>query len=229
MPIIPEVQERLRSLLPAEFDVDIVRAVREGVLIADSCFDQGMLLADEMGLDLKGHVRRVGIAHQLCEYSRRGALDLNVQMTRMPRGHWHWLEIRRAGLLAHMCRTDDIHRFPEEAESRQDPRLSIQGDLLSWAVRDKSMSQIIREIPELYAWLTYRVAADGSVSHICWCSPAPDENTYIAQINLLEEAKRSRELPPEPAHPSPKDMLRFQDAVQQLLERDKDSTKNQAE
>ena len=229
MPIIPEVQERLRSLIPAETDRAVIRAVLEGIVLADSLFDKGMLLHEAMGHDLLGHVRRVGIAQKIKEHCQRGDIPLTAEIKLMPRGRWHWLEIHSVGLRAHMCRTDDVYCFPAEAESRQDPRLSIQGNLLSWAERHKSVRQIIREIPELYAWLTFRVVADGNLSHLCWCSPAPDVNEYIAMINLLEEAKRSSEPTPDPARPSPKDLLEFQEEFRKQFEQSKDRTKDGSE
>jgi hypothetical protein len=191
MPVIPEVQERLRNAVPAECDVPLVRASKEGLLLAADFFKDGMLLNFEMGRDLYGLIRRVCIAFQIREYCKRGDLPFKAQIVPMPKGPWHWLEIKAHGVLAHACRTVDVFSFPDEADSRQDYRLSIQPNLLSWAMRDKSMAQIVKEIPELYAWLTYRTSADGSLAHLCWCSPSPEKDDWLAHVNVLEEIKKS--------------------------------------
>jgi len=187
MPIIPEIQERLRNAFPETTDIALSRAFKEGLLLADDFYKEGMPFRCPQGQDVRGHVRRVCIGVKVREYCTRGDLPFNVEMVRMPHGGWHWLEIKASGALAHACRTLDVFKFPEEAESRQDYRLSIQPNLLNWFTRDKSITQILREIPEIYAWLTYRANGDGTLAHLCWCSPSPENDDWLAHVNVLRE------------------------------------------
>src|ERR1019366_7175253 len=126
MPIIPEVQDRLRAAFPATTDAMVFRAVQEGSYHADHLFDGEPFLNNPIGRDLRGHVRRIGIAHQLNLYCGRGDLPWKADMKPMPQGRWHWLEIGADGAMAHVCRTDAVFEFPAEADSRQDFRLALQ-------------------------------------------------------------------------------------------------------
>lgn len=221
MPIIPEIQDRLRLAFPESSDLTLSRAVQEGSFLADHLFQGESFLNNSVGRDLRGHVRRIGIAHQIDLYCTRGDLPFVTAMSAMPKGSWHWLEIVATGAIAHVCRTDDVFKFPEEAESRQDKRLSLQPDLLDWQERTKTVKEIVREIPRLYAWLTFRAAHDGLISHLCWGAPAPDSDTWIGHINVLAEvAKRGAEVPPASTVADPKEVLRLKDHVVQALEED---------
>jgi len=224
VPIVPEIQDRLRAAFPQANDVALARAAREGVLLADDLYSGGTLLDNVLGRDLRGHIRRVGIAYRIIEFCRRGDLPFSAEMTSMPRGRWHWLQIRGTGVLAHACRTDEVFAFPDEAESRQDLRLALQPNLLSWSERDKSLGEISKEVPELYAWLTYRVADDGNLCHLCLASPAPDDNQWLAHVSILREIDLAgRAPPPLPPVADPKEKLRFKEHVQQTLGRTNDN------
>ncbi len=225
MPIIKEIQDRLRASIPQSADAPLVRAVREGVLLADDLFGGGTVLNNELGQDLRGHVRRVGIGYQILTYCQRGDLPFSAEVRAMPKGRWHWLEIRTPGLLAHTCRTEDVFAFPDEADSRQDFRLSIQPDLLSWSVKNKPFAEIVKEISTLYAWLTYRVNGDGNLSHLCWVSPAPDADEWLAHINVLQEITQAGTTTSLAIQvPDPKDRLRFKDHIQQVLDQSNNNT-----
>nr|WP_281722284.1 hypothetical protein [Nitrosomonas nitrosa] len=225
MPSIPEIQTRLRAAFPQPTDLNLARAAREGVLLADDLYADGSFLNNAVGRDLRGHVRRVGIAYKIAESCKRGDLPFTAELKAMPKGHWHWLELRATGALAHMCRTEDVSSFPDEAESRQDVRLSIQPDLLSWFARDKSLAEIVSKVPELYAWLTYRVNEEGMFSHLCWASPAPDCDDWLAHISILKEIAKAETdaAATVPPAPSAKDRLRFKDHIQQGLDQINDN------
>ena len=224
MPIIPEVTDRLRGAFPESTDLALVRATREGVLLADDLYGEGNFLNNSLGRDVRGFIRRAGIAYQICRFCERGDLPFSSEMKAMPKGRWHWLEIRAPGVFAHACRTDDVYTFPDEAKSRQDLRLAIQPNLLSWSARDKSLGEVLKDIPDLYAWLTYGLAADGNLSHLCWASPAPDGDDWLAHISILQEIRKAavtiRATTPVP---DPKERLRLRDHVQQILDDTDDS------
>ncbi len=161
MPIIEEIQDRLTLAFPLSSNVALYRAVQEGSYLADHLYKGKSFLINEIGRDLRGHIRRIGISHQIESYCARGDLPFVAIMKPMPKGNWHWLEICATGALAHVCRTEDVDKFPHEADSRQDIRLRLQTDLLNWREDERDFSKIIRDIPKLYAWLTFRIAQDG--------------------------------------------------------------------
>ncbi|ANN60774.1 hypothetical protein EFV37_32075 [Mesorhizobium loti] len=219
MPIIPEIQNRLRLAFPQSSDLALARAVQEGSFLAGHLFEGESFLNNAIGRDLRGHIRRIGIAYQIDLYCARGDLPFLASMKPMPKGSWHWLEVTATGAIAHVVRTDDVDGFPEEAESRQDTRLSLQPDLLSWSEKDKDIKSLVREIPKLYAWLTLRAARDGKLSHLCWGAPAPDSDTWIGHVNVLEEvAKRGVEVPVGSTVPDAGAKLRLKDHIAQALE-----------
>lgn len=218
MPIIPEIQDRLTLAFPRSADIPLFRAVQEGSYLADHLFEGEGFLNNAVGRDLRGHIRRIGIAHQIDLYCARGDLPYLAAMKPMPKGRWHWLEIMATGATAHVCRTDDVMAFPDEAESRQDARISIQGSLFTWMGTRKPVAAIIEEIPRLYAWMTFRVAQDGRLSHLCWGAPASDSDQYVGHINVLKQiAQAGTEAPVVSTVLDPKQKLRLRDHIEQAL------------
>jgi hypothetical protein len=143
----------------------------------------------------------------------------------MPKGPLHWLEIISTGAVAHVCRiSNEVMAFPDEAESRQDYRLRIQPDLLSWIDdgEQETLGKLIRVIPRLYAWLMFHAGGDGEVKRFCVGSPAADANEWIAYIDIVAEiAKSGIDLPKVDSIPTAKDKLRFRDHIVEQLEKDK--------
>jgi len=216
MPIIPAIQDRLRLGFPKSGDEPLYRAVQQGCYLADHLFEGEPFLANLLGQDLRGHLRRVAISYQIDRYCNLGDLPWSTEMKPMPKGPWHWLEIKGTGSVAHVCRTEDKYAFPELADSRQDIRLELQTDLFNWMDR-KPIVTALEDIPRLYAWLTFGVAQDGQVSHLCWASPAPASDDYIGHIDILDEIRRSGETPPVSPRPDPRDKLRLKDFVAESL------------
>jgi hypothetical protein len=224
MPIIPEIQDRLLLAFPRSSFLPLSRAVQEGSFLADHLFNGESFLNNDVGHDIRGHIRRVGIAHQIDLYCQRGDLPFVTAIKPMPRGRWHWLEIRSTGATAHVCRTDDPLSFPDEAESRQDIRLALQANLFTPVGAD--LGKIIKDVPRLYTWVTFRIERGGSLNHLCCCSPAADKDEWIAYVNILEEIARSGEkLPTVSAVPDPKEKLRLKDHIAMALEKSGDKEK----
>jgi hypothetical protein len=224
MPIIPEIQERLLLAFPRSAYIALSRAVQEGSYLADHLINGESFLNNVIGRDIRGHIRRVGISTQIDLYCQRGDLPFVTEMKPMPRGPWHWLEIRSTGAVAHVCRTDDSESFPDEAESRQDIRLVLQANLFRPATAE--LGKIIREVPQLYAWVTFRVAQDGRLSHLCCCSPAADRDEWLAYINVLDEISKSgATVPSATVVPDPKEKLRLKDHIAIALEKSGDKEK----
>lgn len=224
MAIIQEIQDRLLLAFPRSSNVPLFRAVQEGSFLVSHLYEGEAFLKNAIGYDLYGHVRRVAISYQIDQYCQRGDLPFIAAMRPMPRGPLHWLEIESTGAIAHVCRTDEPFAFPDEAESRQDYRLTLQTDLLSWIERSeqKTIARIIRHVPRLYSWLTFRVGPKGKVEHLCWVSPAADVDEYIGYINVLDEIAQSGDDVPSIA-PSidPKEKLRLKDHIVEQLEKSK--------
>lgn len=223
MPIFPEVQERLLTAFPISSNKPLFRAVQEGSYLVDHLFEGEAFLNNEIGRDLRGHLRRIGISYQIDKYCERGDLPFIAKVKPMPSGSWHWLEIRSTGAIAHVTRTDDAFSFPDEAKSRQDIRLALQRDLLSWSPDEKKklLGEIIREIPQIYAWLIFGIGQDGRIGHLCWASPAPDVDHWVGHINILREIESTGSPPPVDPAPDPKDKLKFKAHVVQTLEKGK--------
>lgn len=219
VPIVPEVQDRLRAAFPQSADAALYRAVQEGSYLADDLFKGETFLNNEVGRDLRGHVRRIGIAHQLSLYCGRGDLPWKATMKPMPKGRWHWLEVSAPRALAHVCRTDDVFTFPAEAESRQDVRLALQPNLFTTADERRSLAEILKDVEQLYAWLTFRVGQDGRISHICWASPAADSDEWVGHINVLEQIALAGIEIPVSTVPDPKEKLRLKDHIAEALEK----------
>ena len=168
------MDERLQHLLQAAFppstDLAVVRGVTEGIGLADDLIENNRLLKNAGGYDLRGHIRRVGIMFRLRDLCARGELPFAAEIVQMPHGPWHWLEIRSGDFLAHVCRTNAPHSFPDDALSRQDARLRNQEDL--FAPQQPDRSKLITAIREFYAWLTFGVGQHGVLEHVCWAMPA---------------------------------------------------------
>jgi hypothetical protein len=218
MPIIAEIQDRLQLAFPHSSNVPLLRAVREGVLLANSHYDdENSFLNNRIGMDIRGHMRRIGISYQIDRYCTRGDLPFVTTVKPMPKGNWHWLEIKSTGAFAHLCRTDDVFKFPVEADSRQDLRLTYQKNLFS--APGTSFGQLIKQIPQLYAWLTFKVGQDGTISHLCWASPAADSDEWLAHINVSRDvAESGATAEPTQSVPDPAEKLRFKKHIADALE-----------
>jgi hypothetical protein len=224
MPIVPEIQDRLLSEFPRSYNVALYRAVQEGSFLASHLYEGESFLKNQIGYDLYGHIRRVAISYQIAKYCERRDLPYVTEMKPMPLGPLHWLEITTTGAIAHVCRTDEPSAFPDKAESRQDYRLTVQTNLLSFIAgrEEKSLGQIIKDIPKLYAWLTFGICRNGRVNHLCWRAPATDVDEWLAYIDVLEEITRAGgELPEIEPVPDPKEKLRLRDHIVEQIEKGK--------
>jgi len=224
MPIVPEIQDRLELAFPRSANVALYRAVQEGSFLASHLIAGDTSLNNEMGLDLHGHIRRVSISSQILRYCERGDLPFVSEIKRMPKGPLHWLEITSTGAFAHVCRVPEMRSFPDEAESRQDIRLVVQRDLLSWMDHgeEQSLGRIIKVIPRLYAWLTFHATTNGRIDRLAWASPAADVDEWLAYKNVIEEiGSAGGDLPPVAPTPDPKDKLRLRDEIAEQIEKEK--------
>ena len=103
---VPQFQDRLLRSFPEQTWSSLVKALGDGIHKADSHLRSTPMFSGEIGHDLRGHVRRLSILHELHELSRLGRLPYEASPSKMPVGNWHWLNIRSAGLIGHVIRTE---------------------------------------------------------------------------------------------------------------------------
>jgi hypothetical protein len=216
--------ERLQRAYPFETYANTLRALREGIAVADDTIKGIPMLASEVGEDYRGLMRRAGILHRFAEMCQSGDLPFRCALTPMPRGTWHWLDIYSGDTHAHIVRTEDPVAFPEDTPNRQDARASNIPDLF-----ETEDERIIRlSPPKLYTWLCYRAAPDGRLSHALWQAPSAKADEWLARLNLLVVTieKKSEDLQ-RPAKVDPKTKMKLRDDVQALIDKKKfdESTK----
>jgi hypothetical protein len=117
-------QQRLESAYRYETYANTLRALREGIASADDTIVGIPMLATEVGDDYRGLIRRAGILHRFQEMCKAGDLPFECELTPMPRGTWHWLDIYSGDTHGHIVRTEDPSAFPEDTPNRQDARAS---------------------------------------------------------------------------------------------------------
>jgi hypothetical protein len=218
------VLARLRAAFPEKTDWMVARGVQEGIHLADDAIKGTRFLGSLVGLDLRGHLRRAGIMHRICELAEAGDLPFAAAMMPMPRGNWHWTELKAGRVLAHICRTDGPDAFPEDTPNRQDARLRNTADLFAPDPKIIRLGDVLGEVRELYAWLSYGAMRDGRLSHLCWAVPPADEGEWLAHIDVLRSAAASgppaAELPPAKTI-DPKSRIRFKAHIEEELEKQK--------
>lgn len=202
-------QDLLDEAFSSETDANVIRGVTEGIFLADTTLESAGFLKSLVGQDLRGHLRRAGILYRLHHMSTAGDLPFAASMTKMPRGNWHWVELRSKGFAAHVCRTDAPEAFPDDTPTRQDDRLVNQGDLF----RDTSA---IVPIHGYTAWLTFGVGDSGALGHLCWGMPSAKEDVWLARTNIIRRAHESEASVPFEAPPKAT-MLKFREHVEEAL------------
>ena len=214
-----EFQTRLDAAFPAVADENVARGVREGIVLADDWLKSHPFLSGPLGRDIRGQVRRCGILFRIHEMARAGDLPFSSSLSPMPRGNWHWVELTSGGITSHICRSEGPAAFPEDTPTRQDERLvnQLNFDFIPRPVEDNDSA--------MFAWLTYSVAFDGTLGHLCWAMPAAAGDVWLARTNILVRlAEAAREADPETASKSLK--LRFKDHIEDALT-DRDSDQEQ--
>ncbi len=212
-------QEHLDEAFPASSDANVIRAVSEGILLADKTLDNETFLKSLVGQDLRGHMRRAGILYRLHQMTSVGDLPFHSTMTKMPRGNWHWIELKSKNFSSHVCRSDGPDQFPTDTPTRQDDRITNQGDLF------RDVSTVV-PIKGYMSWLTFGVGDSGALSHLCWGMPNAKEDVWLARTNIIRRAQTSDVVVKfEP--PSRMSGLKFRDHIEEALrgkEDDQDET-----
>ena len=210
-----DFQLRLAAAFPAHADAELIRGFREGILLADGLLDSEPFLQNMIGRDLRGHLRRAGILYRIHDLCRLGDLPFEAAIGRMPRGSWHWLEIRADRFVAHLCRTESALTFPEDTATRQEERFLNQNDLFEPNVI--SLREELDCARGLAAWLTFGGDAAGQLQHLCWAMPSSDGQEWLAHINVLRRAASTGTFQ-EAEKIAPKSLrLRFKEHIEESL------------
>lgn len=212
-----EIQRRLVAAFPASADANVVRAVREGVLLADGARESEAFLRNMVGRDLRGLLRRAGILYRLHEMAKAGDLPFTTKMIRMTRGSWHYVEIRSGQFRAHVCRTHAPDAFPEDTPTKQDHRVVNQADLFDPAVTP--MRGIADGVRHLYAWLNFGAGENGELHHVCWAAPDKERSEWLGHIDVMRRLAISGGSPAPAEPPARKQKLRFKDEIAEALGR----------
>jgi hypothetical protein len=93
MTVHPICQSVFEKAFPASADAEVVRAVTEGVLLADDLIAHTPFLATPVGKNLRGLMRRAGVMYRFHDLCELGDLPFQTSMVRMEKGSWHCLEI----------------------------------------------------------------------------------------------------------------------------------------
>jgi hypothetical protein len=221
------IQNALVEAFPVSSHAMTLRAVREGIVLADDFLTSAPFMASPLGLDLRGQVRRVGIMFRIHEMAVAGDLPFTTAMPKMIRATWHQLEMRSGKFIGHLTRTESPQAFPEDRPSRQDERLRNQGDLFA-DPKIVPLSEAISDIKSMTAWLTYLADRNGQVQHLCWGVPAFDVDDWLGFINLLRSAEASVPVATKSvtSTPDPKAKLKFRDHINDALSARKDDASN---
>ncbi|MCK5041582.1 MAG: hypothetical protein KAR62_04775 [Sphingomonadales bacterium] len=210
------IKNKLRTAFPKSADAIVVQAVQEGVFSADNYLEESDILNTVIGRDLRGHIRRAAVFKKLFDLCQNGTLPFIANFKRMPLGSWHFLEIESSNVFAHIHKTDSIYKFPKDTPTRQIERLVNEPDLFI----DNNiipLSEILGKKP-LNAWLTMGANSTGELTHVNWCVPAYDEETWLAHIDILQSS-RIMGTPPTipPSTPNPKEKIRFKSYIEEAI------------
>lgn len=215
-------QQRLETAFPYDTYANTLRALREGIAAGDDVIKGTRMFSSEIGDDMRGLIRRAGILMRFEEMCSTGDLPFKCTLSQMPRGTWHWLDILNGDCHAHIVRTSDPSKFPEDTPNRQDARASNTRDLF-----ETEVDRIVRLAPpKLYTWLTYRAAPDGKLSHALWQAPSANADEWLARINLMAVVvqKKSDDVK-RPAKIDPKSKMKLKDNVVSMIEKKKNNDK----
>ena len=205
-------QEQLDSAFPAFTDAAVARTVAQSIALSADVMQHEAFLDSLIGGDIRGHVRRAAVLFNVHEACRAGDLPFVSEMTRMPLGGGHWIELRSGAFRAHVCRTEGPTAFPEETPTRQDQRLSNQLELAFGSVVVPIRPELVER--ELYAWLTFG-ASGRELTHLCWAMPEAGRNSWLARTNVLRRLGTAT-LVPEAA-PTAAVRLRFREHIEESL------------
>lgn len=214
-------EARLLSAYPEPTWPLLIRGVREGIGIADGVRRSTPFLSTRVGRDQRGLNRRAAIMWRLQMLCSSGELPFTAEEILNTKGNSHLLSILSQNIELHVVRTEDAEAFPEDARIRQDRRAINQPDLFKDG-KIIPLTEALREVRRLYAWLTWAADAAGQLTHLCLAMPEDSRDVWLARVNILHRVQSSEGIPPStegpPSAPNPALLLQFRAEIARSLE-----------
>ncbi|GBE43307.1 hypothetical protein BMS3Bbin10_01383 [bacterium BMS3Bbin10] len=222
-----DFDEALAFAFPEGTYSKTIQGIREGIAAGDDITQGIPSLANPVGKDIRGLIRRAAVMNRLHELCEAGDLPFVAEFLPMPIGGWHWLEIRSGIFHGYLVRTADRETFPEDTPNQQDKRLSNQPDFFA-----SSKVVPISGVAKACAWLRYGSNKNGAITHALWGMPSSTESgVWLAQRDIMQ-AVRDTVIDPETTKQKvfdPKKKMKIRDQVLDALDglkkrRDSDSS-----
>lgn len=225
--IVPGFQDQLITAFPEGTWNNIVRGIKNGIILADSIINSTPFLGSAPGYDIRGLIRRVGVLYKIKEMCSAGDLPFSGGEERMPVGHWHWLTIKSQNITAHVVRTESPRALPSDNSSRQPECLKNEYDLFEHGriptVDEMDLKQ------ERYAVIVYGLDSGDKLAYVALGMPNYERTGWLAYKNILRRDEiKVEEAPVVPRTPDISTSLTFNAEVQRMLE-DRDRRKTPKE
>lgn len=205
-----EFDQKLRQAFPANTDAAVVRCLSSAVTLADDARRNIPWLANVIGDDHRGLLRRAAAMWQFRQDCHAGNLPFNAEEIGNTTGSAHLLRITSGQFEAHIVRTESEGAFPKDAPIRQDMSLHNQPDLF----RDGKIVPLRElEVERFYAWLAFNADLTGGLTHVCWCMPEPERKRFLSHVNILRLAGVTSVEPHEPPPPDLTKEIKFKREV----------------
>ena len=153
----------------------------------------------------------------------KGDLPWEAEITSMPIGNWHHLEIRPApSVFGYVCKTESPLAFPKDTPNRQHERLIGQPSLFEY-VDDNivPLSEVMSDADAKSVWMTYGLTDKARLSHLCWNLPsaATENEQWLAHLNVMARIERMGKERPEARPADPTAAIKFRQAIDDALNR----------
>lgn len=219
-----EFESLLADAFPEETWPILTRGVREAVKIADSMRRSTPFLTTLVGGNLRGLLRRAAVMWRLQMLCKSGELPFAAEEVANTNGTSHLLSIRSKKVELHIVRTDEPGAFPVDAPIRQDKRATNTGDLFEHDGKIVPLHRVLASVPQLYGWLAWGATGRGDLTHLCLGMPEKQEDTWLAQINVLPRVIVREAASPaqteESSGPNPALLLKFREEIARSIEQD---------
>lgn len=226
-----DFDELLRTGFPETTDQGVLRAISQGIALADDVRRNTPWLTNLVGTDARGHLRRAAVMWSFQQACSSGELPFDADEVSNTNGSSHLLEIRSGNFEAHIVRTDSARSFPQDAPIRQDKSLKNDADLFEDGYL-APFEVITARIATNYAWLSFNADRFGNLSHVGWAMPASEQKALLGFVSVLRTDAHREEFSDfdehAPPKPDPLAMVQFKEDIERALndnKREPDSDK----
>lgn len=212
-----EFETLLAEAFPESTWPTLTRGVREAVKIADTMRRSTPFLTTLVGGDLRGLLRRAAVMWRVQMLCKSDELPFSAEEVANTNATSHLLSIRSKKIELHIVRTDEPGAFPVDAPIRQDKRATNNGDLFEHGGKLVPLHEVLDSVPQLYGWLAWGATGRGDLTHLCLCMPDKDQDTWLAQINMLTRVSvretEASATASESSAPNPALLLKFREEI----------------